>query len=166
MVKEKSQKLKDDLKPLIANINGIEDVATGLLAVGYEKIEHINNFLDVLVDAEMYFKNGGPLFSKPARRKHVEKLDELIVACNTMHIVATTKMAVFKAVILGGNTFAEEQSKIDGHKYEEEIAAEQKEWLEEMKKAKATAGKLMLQNLVIRRGILNKNMEDNMVFLM
>ena len=166
MVKEKKDELETTLKPLIAKINTIEDVGSALLSAGYEKLEHVNNFLDALVDAEGYFQNGGVLFTKPARGKHVEKLDELIEACNTMFVHATTKMQIFTAVIVGGDDFAKTQSSIDGFKYENDIEEEQKKWLEEMKRQKAAAGKLLLQNLVISRGVLNKNMEDDQVFLM
>jgi hypothetical protein len=118
MIGEKSKDLQDALKPIIADLSGIESVADGLLRAGYDKLEAVNDFLDALVVAESHFTNGGKLFSKPARRRHVEKLDILIAACNTMLVHATTKMAVFRAVIVGGDDFAKEAKDVDGQQYE------------------------------------------------
>jgi len=123
--------LKKTLFPLIEKIKTIDDVASALLKAGYEKIEAVENFLVALEDAESYFSNGGTLFTKPARRKHVKKLDGLITACDTMLIAATTKMDVFKAVILGGDTFNAEKSGINPNTYEDEAAAEAEAWKQE-----------------------------------
>jgi len=123
--------LKKTLFPLIEKIKTIDDVASALLKAGYEKIEAVENFLVALEDAESYFSNGGTLFTKPARRKHVKKLDGLITACDTMLIAATTKMDVFKAVILGGETFNKEKSGINPNTYEDEAAAEAEAWKQE-----------------------------------
>jgi len=164
---EQQQKiLESTLTPLIEKIRTIEDVATALLSSGYEKLEAVENFLDALTDAESYFQNGGRLFTRPARRKHVKKLDVLIEACNTMLVHAETKMEVFKAVIVGGDDFKSKQGSVNGNQYEDEVAKETEDWVEEIKRQKAHQGHLMLQNLVISRGVLNKDMEDKNVFLM
>ena len=131
MVTQKQVQLKNTLLPLIEKIKTIDDVASALLKAGYEKIEHVENFLVALQDAESYFSNGGTLFTKPARKKHIKKLDGLITACDTMLIAATTKMDVFKAVILGGNSFNEEKDKINKNTYEDEAAREAENWKNE-----------------------------------
>jgi len=115
---------RETLVPLIAKINGIQDVADVLLRVGYEKLEHIEEFLVALTNAEGYFDNGGTLFSSGMRKKHVVKLDELIAACEKMINSSDDKMSIFKAVIVGGAEFTRDQANIDGDQYTNEIAAE------------------------------------------
>jgi hypothetical protein len=166
LVAQKQKELKATLIPLIAKIRTIEDVASVLLAAGYEKLEAVEDFLDALTDAEGYFNNGGTLFTKPARRKHIKKLDTLITACDTMLVHAMTKMEVFKAVITGGKDFDKEKASVNGNQFEDDAAKEAEDWKNEMLRQKQQAGKLMLQNLVISRGVLNKNMDDISVFLM
>lgn len=165
MVEQKKTELENTLKPLIVKINSIQDVADALLSAGYFHLEHVNDFLDALTDAESYFNNGGRLFHTPARRKHVQKLNGLIEACDKMLTAGSQKMEVFKAVILGGDNEKANLKHVDGEQYEKAIAAEQEAWLEDMKRQKREAG-IELQNLVIQRGISNVNMNDEQVFLM
>jgi hypothetical protein len=104
-IRDEEKVARETLVPLIAKINGIEDVADVLLKVGYEKLEHLEDFLGALTDAEGYFDNGGRLFSSGMRKKPVAKLDVLIEACDKMIFAAGDKMNIFKAVIVGGAEF-------------------------------------------------------------
>lgn len=83
IIKDKKE-LTETLTPLIAKINEIKEIGTILYAAGTRKLEAINDFYGAIVSAENYFSNGGKLFMKVARKKHIVKLDTLIEACDIM----------------------------------------------------------------------------------
>ena len=97
--------LENTLNPLVKRIDEIKDIGTILLKAGKRKLEAVNTFLVAITAAESYFKNGGKLFHKAARKKHMKKLDELIGACDLMYEESEKDMEIFKVFLTSGADF-------------------------------------------------------------
>lgn len=101
------------------------------MKAGKRKLEAVNNFLVAITAAESYFANGGKLFHKAARKKHMKKLDELIEACDIMYTEAEQDMDVFKAFLTSGADFKNNQGNIDTEAAARAIDEEMDRWEKE-----------------------------------
>lgn len=127
-IRKDKDELKATLDPLVIRIDEIKDIGTILIKAGKDKLEKVNTFLVAIEAAESYFKNGGRLFHKAARKMHMKKLDKLIDACDIMYDEANKDMGIFTVFLTSGGDFKDNQKNIDTEAEMRKIDAEMDKW--------------------------------------